>query len=84
MKFGHRSQNQPVVLAGTNSCYLTTQNHGFAVKKIPKDFKGHVFTISNTIVGYEWNSNGSANAYQNNIKTFTKNIIDYLYSINND
>lgn len=39
MKFGHRSQNQPVVLAGTNSCYLTTQNHGFAVKKIPKDFK---------------------------------------------
>ncbi len=38
MKFGHRSQNQPVVLAGTNSCYLTTQNHGFAVKKIPKDF----------------------------------------------
>ncbi len=39
MKFGHRSQNQPVVLSGTNSCYLTTQNHGFAVKKIPKDFK---------------------------------------------
>lgn len=39
MKFGHRSQNQPVVLAGTNSCFLTTQNHGFAVKKIPKDFK---------------------------------------------
>lgn len=39
MKFGHRSQNQPVVLAGTKKCYLTTQNHGFAVKKIPKDFK---------------------------------------------
>ena len=39
MKFGHRSQNQPVVLAGTNSCYLTTQNHDFAVKKIPKDCK---------------------------------------------
>lgn len=52
--------------------------------QIPKDFKGHVFTISNTIVGYEWDSNGSANAYQNNIKTFTKNIIDYLYSIHND
>jgi carbamoyl-phosphate synthase small subunit len=39
MKFGHRSQNQPVVETGTNKCYLTTQNHGFAVKKIPKDFK---------------------------------------------
>lgn len=39
MKFGHRSQNQPVVQTGTKKCYLTTQNHGFAVKRIPKDFK---------------------------------------------
>lgn len=39
MKFGHRSQNQPVVEVGTKKCYLTTQNHGFAVSKIPKGFK---------------------------------------------
>lgn len=39
LKFGHRSQNQPVILSGTNQCYLTTQNHGFAVKTIPKGFK---------------------------------------------
>lgn len=39
LKFGHRSQNQPVVERGTKKCYLTTQNHGFAVKTIPKDFK---------------------------------------------
>jgi carbamoyl-phosphate synthase small subunit len=39
LKFGHRSQNQPAVLSGTNRCYLTTQNHGFAVDKIPKGFK---------------------------------------------
>ncbi len=39
MKFGHRSQNQPVVQTGTNKCYLTTQNHGFAVKQIPKNFR---------------------------------------------
>ncbi len=39
MKFGHRSQNQPVVEKGTNKCYLTTQNHGFAVAKIPQGFK---------------------------------------------
>jgi carbamoyl-phosphate synthase small subunit len=39
MKFGHRSQNQPVVETGTNKGYLTTQNHGFAVAKIPKNFK---------------------------------------------
>ena len=39
LKFGHRSQNQPAVLSGTNKCYLTTQNHGFAVKTIPSGFK---------------------------------------------
>ncbi len=39
LKFGHRGQNQPCVLQGTNKCYLTTQNHGFAVNKIPDGFK---------------------------------------------
>ncbi len=32
LKFGHRSHNQPVLLHGTNKCYITSQNHGFAVK----------------------------------------------------
>lgn len=31
LKFGHRSQNQPCVEVGTNRCYITSQNHGFAV-----------------------------------------------------
>lgn len=39
LKFGHRSQNQTCVLSGTKKCYLTTQNHGFAVGKIPQGFK---------------------------------------------
>jgi len=39
LKFGHRSQNQPCVIEGTNQAYLTTQNHGFAVGKIPTGFK---------------------------------------------
>jgi carbamoyl-phosphate synthase small subunit len=39
LKFGHRGQNQPCVLKGTKKCYLSTQNHGFAVGKIPKGFK---------------------------------------------
>ena len=39
LKFGHRSQNQPCTLVGTEQCFLTTQNHGFAVKKIPAGFK---------------------------------------------
>lgn len=38
MKFGHRSQNQPCLLHGTKRCYITTQNHGFAVEKLPPDF----------------------------------------------
>jgi len=46
MKFGHRSQNQPVVERGTNKCYLTTQNHGFAVKKIPKGFKEWFYNVN--------------------------------------
>lgn len=39
LKFGHRGQNQPALLSGTDRCFLTTQNHGFAVGKIPKGFK---------------------------------------------
>ncbi len=30
LKYGHRSHNQPVLQAGTNRCYITSQNHGFA------------------------------------------------------
>lgn len=39
LKFGHRSQNQPCLMEGTKRCYITTQNHGFAVSKLPKGFK---------------------------------------------
>ncbi|MEO8973915.1 MAG: glutamine-hydrolyzing carbamoyl-phosphate synthase small subunit, partial [Ktedonobacteraceae bacterium] len=38
LKFGHRSQNQPCILQGTKRCYITTQNHGFAVGQLPNDF----------------------------------------------
>ena len=31
LKYGHRSHNQPVRLVGTNRCYITSQNHGYAV-----------------------------------------------------
>lgn len=39
LKFGHRSQNQPCLLAESARCYITTQNHGFAVSELPKGFK---------------------------------------------
>ena len=31
LKYGHRSHNQPVRLVGTEHCYVTSQNHGYAV-----------------------------------------------------
>jgi carbamoyl-phosphate synthase small subunit len=32
LPYGHRGQNQPCVEAGTNRCYITSQNHGYAVR----------------------------------------------------
>ena len=39
LKYGHRSQNQPCIMEGTKRCFITTQNHGFYVSKIPYGFK---------------------------------------------
>jgi carbamoyl-phosphate synthase small subunit len=32
LPYGHRGQNQPCVEEGTKRCYITSQNHGYAVK----------------------------------------------------
>ena len=41
LKFGHRSQNQPCNDLENGRCYITSQNHGFAIneKSLPKDWK---------------------------------------------
>ena len=31
LKYGHRSHNQPVIKVGSDKCYISSQNHGFAV-----------------------------------------------------
>lgn len=31
LKYGHRSHNQPVRMVGTERCFVTSQNHGYAV-----------------------------------------------------
>ena len=31
LKYGHRSHNQPVRMVGSNKCFVTSQNHGYAV-----------------------------------------------------
>lgn len=38
LKYGHRSQNQPCKMISSDRCYITTQNHGFAVSKVPDGF----------------------------------------------
>ncbi|OGE76067.1 MAG: carbamoyl phosphate synthase small subunit [Candidatus Doudnabacteria bacterium RIFCSPHIGHO2_02_FULL_48_21] len=39
LRFGHRGQNHGAILVGTKKCYLTTQNHGFSIKRVPKGFR---------------------------------------------
>lgn len=41
LKYGHRGQNQPCIDTRTGRCYITSQNHGFAVnpKNLPKDWE---------------------------------------------
>lgn len=48
LKYGHRSHNQPVRLAGTNKCFITSQNHGFAVDNstIPDDWTPHFINMN--------------------------------------
>jgi len=54
LKFGHRGQNQPVIDVSTNQCYLTSQNHGFAIdeKTLKKDWNIWLKNLNdNTIEG---------------------------------
>jgi len=41
LKYGHRSHNQPAIHVGTKKCYITSQNHGYAVneKTLPSGWK---------------------------------------------
>lgn len=41
LKFGHRGQNQPSIEVDTRRCYITSQNHGYAVatETLPKDWE---------------------------------------------
>ncbi len=40
LKYGHRSQNQPCINTENRKCYITSQNHGYAVdiKKMPPEW----------------------------------------------
>jgi len=44
LKYGHRSQNQPALNPETGRCYITTQNHGYAID--PNSLKGTNLDLS--------------------------------------
>jgi len=48
MRFGHRSQNQPCVQVGSRRCYVTSQNHGFAVneRSLPPEWEPWFFNAN--------------------------------------
>ena len=52
LKYGHRSHNQPVRMVGTDKCFITSQNHGYAVK---------TDTLSNDWEPYFINMNDGSN-----------------------
>lgn len=52
MKYGHRGQNQPCIDLTTERCYITSQNHGFAVdpKSLPKDWEVYFINANDQTV----------------------------------
>lgn len=48
LKYGHRSQNQPCVMVGSKRCFVTSQNHGYAVdeRTLPADWEPWFFNAN--------------------------------------
>ncbi|XP_046468600.1 multifunctional protein r [Neodiprion pinetum] len=48
MKYGNRGHNQPAIHHGTSRCYMTSQNHGYAIDamNLPEDWEA-LFTNAN-------------------------------------
>ena len=59
LNFGHRGQNQPCIDVATNRCYLTSQNHGYAIcdNTLPHDWQITFLNLNdNTIAGIKHKS----------------------------
>ena len=52
LKFGHRGHNQPCIDKTTDKCYITSQNHGYAVDKstLPKDWEVYFTNLNDDSV----------------------------------
>jgi carbamoyl-phosphate synthase small subunit len=56
LRFGHRSQNQPCLDTASDKCFLTSQNHGYAIDEasLPKDWRVSFRNLNdNTVAGIE-------------------------------
>lgn len=54
--YGHRSQNQPCIYLPTQQCFLTSQNHGYAIDEatLPKNWRVSFRNLNdNTVAGIE-------------------------------
>jgi len=59
LKYGHRGVNQPCLNLDTGKCYITSQNHGFAVnaETLPQDWKvAWINANDQTVEGVRHNS----------------------------
>ncbi|MBI5051352.1 glutamine-hydrolyzing carbamoyl-phosphate synthase small subunit [Candidatus Micrarchaeota archaeon] len=57
LKFGHRGANHPVLNKLREKVGITTQNHGYAVDKVPKDFEvTHIHSNDGTVEGMKHKS----------------------------
>ncbi len=59
LPYGHRGQNQPCIHLPDQRCYLTSQNHGYAIheKSLPKNWKVSFRNLNDqTIEGIEHSS----------------------------
>lgn len=52
LKFGHRGHNQPCMEVATQHCYITSQNHGYAInpKTLPKDWEVSFINLNDNSV----------------------------------
>ncbi|KAA3658972.1 MAG: carbamoyl-phosphate synthase (glutamine-hydrolyzing) small subunit [Calditrichaeota bacterium] len=48
LKYGHRSQNQPCIQVGSKRCFITSQNHGYAVDEntLPSEWSPWFFNAN--------------------------------------
>lgn len=52
LKFGHRGQNHPAIDLATQRCYITSQNHGYAINSssLPKDVEVTFLNVNDKTV----------------------------------